>query len=227
MLSMISENTELPNISPISFFESSGSNSEELLLNANFANVPRNNYGRPVLAVPPIRAERLSRQRLSQPDTGNNNLPAFTQKNGPIRPVPIAPVVIPQEIPQPNYARMYNGERILQTPVINQYNMPAAQFQLPNPATLDIAQIPYNLNAETLLPNGPGTVAYYYNAEGSCILTPREHIATWKRPMWVLYTVTALVSNKETLHEGNLTLRLCHTCKETVIGVAGLTMKSP
>ena len=58
LLSMISEDTELPNISPISFFESNGSNSEELLLNANFANVPKNNYGRPVLAVPPVRAER-------------------------------------------------------------------------------------------------------------------------------------------------------------------------
>ena len=110
MLSMISENTELPNISPISFFESSGSNSKELLLNANFANVPRNNYGRPVLAVPLIRGERLPRQRPSQPDTGNNNLPVFTQRNGPIRPVPITPVVIPQKIPQPNYVRMYNVE---------------------------------------------------------------------------------------------------------------------
>ena len=67
LLSMISENTELPNISPISFFESSGSNSEELLLNANFANVPRNKYDRPVLAVPPVRAERLTRQIPSQP----------------------------------------------------------------------------------------------------------------------------------------------------------------
>ena len=62
MLSMISEDTELPNISPISFFESSGSNSEDLLLNANFANVPRNNYGRLMLAVLPVRAERSARQ---------------------------------------------------------------------------------------------------------------------------------------------------------------------
>ena len=40
MLGIISEHTELPNISPISFFESSGSNSEELFANANFANIP-------------------------------------------------------------------------------------------------------------------------------------------------------------------------------------------
>ena len=37
MLSRISEDTELLNISPILFFESSGSNSDELLINANFA----------------------------------------------------------------------------------------------------------------------------------------------------------------------------------------------
>ena len=65
MLSMISEDTELPKISPISFFESSGSNSEELLLNANFANVPKNNYCRPVLAVPPIRAEVIEAEAFT------------------------------------------------------------------------------------------------------------------------------------------------------------------
>ena len=54
MLSMISEHTELPSFSPISFFESSESNSGDLLINADFANVPTNNYGRPVLAVTPI-----------------------------------------------------------------------------------------------------------------------------------------------------------------------------
>ena len=72
MLSMISENTELPNISPISIFESSGSNSEELLINANFANVPKNSYGRPVLAVPPSRAERLTRQIPQQPNSNTS-----------------------------------------------------------------------------------------------------------------------------------------------------------
>ena len=109
MLSMISEETELSNISPISFFESSGSNSEELLLNANFANIPRNNYGRPVLAVLPVRAERPARQLPIRPDTDSNIPPAATQRNGPIRPIPITPVVIPHEIPQRNYTRPYNG----------------------------------------------------------------------------------------------------------------------
>ena len=96
MLSIVSENTDLPNISPISFFESSGSDSEGMLLNANFANVPRNNYGRPLLAVPPVRAEGLTRQIPPQPDTGNNNLRISTQRNGPVRTVPITPIVLPQ-----------------------------------------------------------------------------------------------------------------------------------
>ena len=105
MLSLISVDPELPNISPISFFESSGSNSEELLLNANFANVPRSNYGRPVLAVPPVRAERPARQIPIRSDTDSNIPPAVVQGNGPIRPIPITPLVIPHEIPQLNYTR--------------------------------------------------------------------------------------------------------------------------
>ena len=111
MLRMISEDTELPNLSPISFFESSGSNSEDLLLNANFANVPKNNYGRTVsvFAVPPVRAERLTRQIPIRSDTDINIPPAVIQGNGPIRPIPITLVVIPHEIPQPNYTRPYNG----------------------------------------------------------------------------------------------------------------------
>ena len=67
MMSMISEHTELPSMSTISFFESSVSDSEDLL-NANFANVPRNNYGRHVLTVSPMQAERLTRQIPTRPD---------------------------------------------------------------------------------------------------------------------------------------------------------------
>ena len=139
-------------------------------MNANFANVPRNNYGRPVLAVPPTRAERLTRELPQRADTSNNNLYANAQRNGPIRPVPITPLVIPQEIPQLDYAHMYNGRGILQTPAINQYNIPTIQPQLPNLNTLDLIQITYNPYAETLQPNGTGSVAYYYNAEGQLYL---------------------------------------------------------
>ena len=170
MLSMISENTDLPNISPISYFESNGSSGEELLMNANFANVQRNNYGRPVLAVPPLRAERLTRQILQQPDTDNNNPSVNTQGNGPIRPIPITPIVIPQEIPQIGYANMHNGRGILQTPAISQYNMPNAHLQLPGLNNLNMAQIPNNPNTEAIQLNGPGNVAYYYNAEGQLYL---------------------------------------------------------
>ena len=167
---MISEDTELPNISPISFFESSGSNSEELLLNANFANVPRKNYGRPVLAVPPVRAERPARQIPIRSDTDINIPPAATLRNGPIRLIPITPVVIPHENPQPNYTRPYNGGGILQTPMVNQFGVQATQFQLPNLAAQNMIQLPYNPSTEILQPDGPVNVAYYYNANGQLYL---------------------------------------------------------
>ena len=104
MLSMISEDTELPNISPISFFESSGSNSEELLLNAHLANVPRNNHGRPVLAVPPVRTDRPVRQIPIRSDTDSKIPSAVVQGNGSVSPIPITPVVIPHD-----YSRPYIG----------------------------------------------------------------------------------------------------------------------
>ena len=170
MLSMISEDTELPNISPISFFESSGSNSEELLLNANFANVPRNNYGRPMLAVPPVRADRPARQIPIRSDTDSNIPPAVVQGNGPIRPIPITPVVIPHEIPQPNYTQPYNGGGILQTPMVNQFGVLATQFQLPSLAAQNMIQPPHNPSTEILQHDGPVNVAYYYNANGQLYL---------------------------------------------------------
>ena len=57
MISTISKQTELPSYSPISFFESSGSDSGNLTINANVAIVPRN--GRSLLTVPPMQAGRL------------------------------------------------------------------------------------------------------------------------------------------------------------------------
>ena len=59
ILSTITEHTELRDFSFSSFFESSGSNEEDLLQNVNFANVHRNTYGRPILAVPATGAEGL------------------------------------------------------------------------------------------------------------------------------------------------------------------------
>ena len=167
MLSMISKDTELPKISLISFFESSGSNSEELLLKANFANVLRISYGRPVLAVPPVRAERPARQIPIRSDADSNIPPAVTQGNGPISPIPITPVVIPHEIPQPNYTRQYNEGGILQTPMVNQFVVPVTQFQLPSLAAQNMLQPPYNTSTEILR---PVNVAFYCNANGQLYL---------------------------------------------------------
>ena len=79
MLSMISEQTELPSYSPISFVESSGSDNGNLPINANFAIVPRKNNGRSVLTVLPMQAGRLTRQLPTQPDVNSNN-PPITSK---------------------------------------------------------------------------------------------------------------------------------------------------
>ena len=60
--------------------------------------------------------------------------------------------------------------QILQTPMINQYNAPATQFQLPKLATQNMIQHPYNPSTEILQPGGPVNVAYYYNASGQLYL---------------------------------------------------------
>ena len=62
ILSTITENTELPDFSLSSFVESDESNEDNLLLNADFENAPRNSYGRPVVAVPPMRAGEVITQ---------------------------------------------------------------------------------------------------------------------------------------------------------------------
>ena len=50
---MTSEHTELPNLFPISFLRTSGSNDEDSKQSGIFANDPGNYYRRPVIAVPP------------------------------------------------------------------------------------------------------------------------------------------------------------------------------
>ena len=59
---------------------------------------------------------------------------------------------------------------ILQTPMINQYNLPATQFQLPNLATQKMMQLAYNPNTELLQQDWPVNVAYYYIANGQLYL---------------------------------------------------------
>ena len=119
------------------------------------------------MAVPPIQAERLTRQIPTQPDIFGNNPSTGIQGNGHFRLIPITPLVIPHEIPQPNYAHPFNGRGILQTPMIGQYNVPpVTKFHLPNEATQNVVQYPYNTNAEILQSNEPSNVAYFYNANG-------------------------------------------------------------
>ena len=97
ILSTITENTELPDFSLSSFVESDESNEDNLLLNADFANAPRKSYGRPVVAVPPMRAGEVITQMPPLPQSNANNTLSNPHRNGPIRPVPITPMVIPQE----------------------------------------------------------------------------------------------------------------------------------
>ena len=95
LLSTITENTELPDFSLSSFFESSESNEDDLLLNADFANAPRNSYGRPVVAVPLMRAGEVITQMPPLSQNNVNNSLSDLHRNGPIRPVPITPMVMP------------------------------------------------------------------------------------------------------------------------------------
>ena len=69
---------------------------------------------------------RLTKQIPTQPNINGNNPPDNIQVNGPDRPIPITPLVKLHEIPQSNYAHPHFGRRILQTPMIYQYNMPGA-----------------------------------------------------------------------------------------------------
>ena len=70
-----------------------------------------------------MQAERLTRQISAQPNINGNISPDKIHVNGPIRPIPITPLVIQLEIPQPSYAHPNNGRGTLQTPMIDQYNI--------------------------------------------------------------------------------------------------------
>ena len=121
ILSTITENTELPDFSLSSFVESDESNEDNLLLNADFANAPRNSYGRPIVAVPPMRAGEIIAQRPPPSQNNVNNHLSDLHRNGPLRPVPIIPIVIPQEIPIANQPHQNNRTKgILQTPLRDQ-----------------------------------------------------------------------------------------------------------
>ena len=128
ILSTITENTELPDFSLSSFLESSESNEDDLLFNADFANAPRNSYGRPMLTVPPMRAGELITQIPSLSQDNTNNPLNNPHRSGLIRPVPITTVVMPQEIPIINQPHPNNRTRgSLQTPLGDQNFGPNTQ----------------------------------------------------------------------------------------------------
>ena len=78
--------------------------------------------------------------------------------------------MIQLDIPQSNYVHLHNGRRILQTPTMDQYNVPFAQLHLPNLVTQNTVQYPKDTNAETLQPNEPPNIAYYYNTNSQLYL---------------------------------------------------------
>ena len=125
---MISEHTELCDFSPSSFTESSESYENGSLLNANFAKAPMNSYGRPILSVPPMRPEGFIRQIPSLPDNDTNDPASNTNGNGPFKPLPKTPIVMPR-MQIPNRIHQSNQNKgILQTPLLDQYVASNAQL---------------------------------------------------------------------------------------------------
>ena len=174
ILSTITENTELPDFSLSSFVESDENNEDNLLLNADFANAPRNSYGRPVVAVLPMRAGEVITQMppLSQSNVNNslNNL----HRNGPIRPVPITPMVVPQEIPIVNQPHQNNRTRgILQTPLRDQNFNPNTQQHMPILTSRGSIPFQYAGKINIQHPSNLDNSGYYYNSAGQQYLDPQ------------------------------------------------------
>ena len=174
ILSTITENTELPDFSLSSFVESDESNEDNLLLNADFANTPRNSYGRPVVAVPPMRAGEAITQMPPLSQNNTNNFLSGRHRNGPIRPVPITPIVVPQEIPIVNQPHQNNRTRgILQTPLRDQNFNPNTQQHMST--LIGRGAIPFQHAGITHIQH-PGNLdnsGYYYNSAGQLYLDPQ------------------------------------------------------
>ena len=174
ILSTKTENTELPDFLLSSFVESDESNEDNSLLNADFANAPRNSYGRPVVAVPPMRAGEVVTQMPPLSQSNANNSLSNLHGNGPIRPVPITPIVIPQEIPIVNQSHQNNRTRgILQTPLRDQNFNPNTQQHMSS--LIGSEAIPFQHVGITNIQH-PGNLdnhGYYYNSAGQLYLDPQ------------------------------------------------------
>ena len=174
ILSTKPENTELPDFSFSSFVESDESNEDNLLLNADFANAPRNSYGRTVAAVSPIRAGEVITQMPPLSQSNANNSLSDIHRNGPIRPVPITPMVIPQEIPIANQPHQNNRTRgTLQTPLRDQNFNPNTQQHMPNLIGREVIPSQHTGITNMQHPGNLGNSGYYYNSAGQLYLDPQ------------------------------------------------------
>ena len=109
---------------------------------------------------------------LSQ-SNANNSL-SNLQRNGPIRPVPITPIVIPQKIPIVNQPHQNNRTRgILQTPLRDQIFNPNTQQHMSS--LIGSEAIPFQHAGITNIQH-PGNLdnpRYYYNSAGQLYLDPQ------------------------------------------------------
>ena len=228
ILSTITENTELPDFSFSSFVESDESNEDDLLLNADFANAPRKSYGRPVFAVPPMRDGEVITQMPPLSQSNANNSLSNLQRNGPIRPVPITQMVIPQEIPIANQPHQNNRTKgILQTPLRDQKFNPNTQQHMSR--LIGREAIPFQ-HAGTTNIQHPGNLdnsGYYYNSAGQLYLEP-QGIHT-NPGVAEIYPTQAYSSMHEQPTHRRMQLnppvmpqshRNCHCCRKTYDEVA-------
>ena len=133
-----------------------------------------NSYGRPVVAVPPMRAGEVIAQMPQLSQSNANNSLSDLHRNGPIRPVPITPMVIPQEIPIVIQSHQNNRTRgILQTPLKDQNFNPNTQQHMSS--LIGREAIPFQHSGITSIQH-PGNLdnsRFYYNHAGQLYLDPQ------------------------------------------------------
>ena len=126
-----------------------------------------------------MRAGEVIKQ-LPPPSRSNaNNSLSDLHRNGPIRPVPITPMVIPQEISIANQPHHNNRTRgILQTPLRDQNFNPNTQHHMSS--LIGREAIPFQHAGITNIQH-PGNLdnsGSYYNSAGQLSLDPQVHTTT-------------------------------------------------
>ena len=121
-----------------------------------------------------MRAGEVITQMPPLSQSNANNSLSDLHRNGPIRPVPITPMVIPQEIPIANQPHHNNRTRgILQTPLRNQNFNPNTQQHMSS--LIGREAIPFQHAGITNIQH-PGNLdnsGYYYNSAGQLYLDPQ------------------------------------------------------